>query len=57
MSATISTIPASTVVDVIPSVLNAGGSALDLIGLCLTPFKRTPIGSVLSFPTQAAVAA
>ena len=57
MSATISTIPASTVVDVIPSALNAGGSALDLIGLLLTPFKRTPIGSVLSFPTQAAVAA
>jgi len=57
MSATISTIPASTVVDVVPSVLNAGGSALDLIGLMLSNGIRTPIGSVLSFPTQAAVAA
>lgn len=57
MSATISTIPASTVVDVVPSVLNAGGSALDLIGLLLSSSSRTPIGSVLSFPTSAAVAA
>ncbi len=57
MSATISTIPASTVVDVVPSVLNAGGSALDLIGLLLSSSSRTPIGQVLSFATQADVAA
>jgi len=57
MSATISTIPASTVVDVIPSVLNAGGSALDLVGLLLSSSSQTPIGSVLSFPTSDAVAA
>jgi len=55
MSATINTIPASTIVDVIPSVLNAGGSALDLIGLLLASDNRTPIGSVLSFPTQLSV--
>lgn len=49
-------IPASAIVSVIPSVISAGGSALDLIGLCLTENTRVPIGQVLSFPTQPAVA-
>jgi hypothetical protein len=48
-------IPASAIVSVVPSVLSAGGSALELIGLCLTSSTRVPIGQVLSFPSQAAV--
>jgi hypothetical protein len=48
-------IPASAVVQVIPSVISAGGSALDLIGLCLTSNPRVPTGQVLSFPSSAAV--
>lgn len=50
------TIPASQIVSVIPSVISAGGSALDLNALMLTKNTRIPIGSVLSFPTQLAVA-
>ncbi|PVX61236.1 DUF3383 domain-containing protein [Paraburkholderia unamae] len=49
------TIPASAIVQVVPSVLSAGGSALDLIGLCLTSSQRVPTGQVLSFPSAAAV--
>lgn len=44
-------IPASQIVNVIPSVLPAGGSALDLIGLILTDDTRVPIGDVISFVT------
>ena len=51
-----SSIPASYSVISKPSVLNAGGSALDLIGLCLTKNSRVPIGQILSFPTGPAVA-
>lgn len=50
-------IPASAIVSVVPSVISAGGSALELIGLCLTNGTRTPIGTVPSFPSAAAVAA
>lgn len=49
------TIPASAIVQVVPSVLSAGGSALDLIGLCLTNSTRVPTGQVLSFPSAASV--
>ena len=55
MSGTINTIPASAIVDVVPSVLSAGGAALELIELMLTTNTRFPIGSVLSFPNLAAV--
>src|ERR1700752_888538 len=48
-------IPASSMVSVVPSVISAGGSALELIGLCLTNGTRTPIGTVPSFPSAAAV--
>lgn len=48
-------IPASQIVSVIPSVLAAGGSALDLNGLILTNSKRPPIGSVQSFPDKLSV--
>lgn len=50
------TIPASTIVNVIPNVLDAGGNALDLNGLMLTNDARIPIGTIESFPTAAAVA-
>ncbi len=44
-------IPASQLVNVIPSVLPAGGDALDMIGFILTQDTRIPIGEVLSFAT------
>lgn len=50
-----STIPVSEVVNVTPAVLPAGGSAIDIVGLILTTSTRPPIGSVLSFASQAAV--
>jgi hypothetical protein len=50
-------IPASAIVSAQPSVLSAGGSALELIGLALSTNTRTPIGSVLSFPSSPAVSA
>lgn len=49
------TIPASTLVDTEPSVLSAGGSAININGLVLTKSTRVPIGSVLSFPSGDAV--
>jgi Protein of unknown function (DUF3383) len=51
MSATINTIPASQFVAVTPSVIGAGGSALQLIELMLTTNTRIPIGTVVSFPS------
>jgi Protein of unknown function (DUF3383) len=51
-----SSIPASTLVNVQPSVLNAGGNAINLNGMFLTTTpNRVPIGSVASFPSAAAV--
>jgi hypothetical protein len=50
-------IPASTLVNVIPSVLSAGGTGLTLNGLVLTTSTRVPIGTYQSFPSAAAVAA
>lgn len=51
-----STIPASELVNVVPSVIAAGGGNLALNGLFLTQSTRPPVGGVLSFPNQAAVA-
>ncbi len=48
-------IPASLIVSVTPSVISAGGSALDLVGVILTENPRVPIGAVPSFPTPTAV--
>lgn len=48
-------IPASAIVSVTPSVLGAGGSALDLSGIVLTANTRVPIGAALSFPSATAV--
>lgn len=50
-------IPASAIVNVIPNVISAGGSGLDLVGLILTTSAQIPIGSVLSFSSPADVAA
>jgi hypothetical protein len=49
-------IPASYFVSIVPGVISAGGSALDLNGLMLTSGTRTPMGAVLSFASSAAVA-
>ena len=48
-------IPASDIVQVIPSVLSAGGNALDLIGLCLTQ-NQLPVGTIAAFPSPVSVA-
>jgi hypothetical protein len=50
-------IPASQIVSVVPSVIGAGGAALDLNGLILTASPRVPTGTVQSFPSSDAVAA
>lgn len=49
------TIPASELVSVVPSVLGVGGSALDVIGLLLSTSARVPIGTVRSFPDASSV--
>lgn len=51
------TIPASAIVDIIPSVLSAGGAAIDLNAIILSTSSRVPIDSVQSFADLAAVAA
>lgn len=50
-----STIPASEIVAVNPSVLSAGGNSIDVIGLLLTTNVRVPIGTVASFPDALSV--
>ena len=49
------TIPGSDLVNVVPSVLSAGGNSLDIIGLMITNGTRVPIGQVLPFASAAAV--
>jgi len=44
-------IPASEIVQVVPGVIGAGGSALDLNGLILTANTSVPVGAVQSFAT------
>lgn len=43
------TIPASQLVSVAPSVLAAGGSALEIVALILSTSTRVPIGAVANF--------
>lgn len=50
-------IPLSQIVKVIPGVLSASGSALDLNGLILTESQYAPVNSVLTFATAADVSA
>lgn len=57
MSASISTIPASFYVNVIPGVIGAGQPGINLIELMLTNSPRMPVGAVLAFPSLAAVQA
>lgn len=45
-------IPASAIVQVIPGVIGAGGSALDLNGLLLTHDAAVPIGAVQGFSNK-----
>lgn len=51
-----STIPFSEVVSVVPSVLSAGGIAVDLNGLMLTQNAYAPYGTILQFSNTAGVA-
>jgi hypothetical protein len=48
-------IPASRIANVIPSVLSAAGSALDLNGLILSENSAVPLGSVQAFTSAADV--
>jgi uncharacterized protein DUF3383 len=57
MSATISSIPASYYVNVVPGVIAAGQSGVALVDLMLTTNTRVPIGAILAFPNLAAVQA
>jgi len=52
-----STIPFSQVVSVVPSVLSAGGIAVDLNGLMLTQNSYAPQGQILQFSNAAGVQA
>ena len=49
-------IPASEIVNVLPGVINAGGTGLDMVGLILTTSARAPTGQVLQFGSAASVA-
>lgn len=49
-------IPASEIVNILPGVIGAGGTGLDLSGLILTDSVRAPIGAVLRFTSAASVA-
>lgn len=49
------TIPASFIATVTPAVVDAGGDALDLVGLILTTSARVPIGTVHSFSSASSV--
>jgi hypothetical protein len=48
-------IPASQLVRVTPSVLSAGGDALDLNSVFLSQDAAVPVGQVLAFPTSQSV--
>lgn len=52
---TVQSIPASQIVQVSPNVLSAGGTALDVIGLCLTQNAQVPIGGVVSLASASDV--
>ena len=50
-----SAIPAGQIVNVVPSVLNAGGIGLDLLGLLITFDDHIPLDQVYSFPDLTSV--
>ena len=49
-------IPASAIVNVTPSVIGTGGTGLEMNGLILTNSSRVPIGLIMAFASAAAVA-
>jgi hypothetical protein len=51
----VGTIPASTVVNIVPNVIDAGGTGLDLVGLILTNSTRVPMGSAVRLSSLLAV--
>lgn len=53
----VASIPASDIVNVVPGVIGAGGTGLDMVGLILTNSARAPTGQVLRFSSAADVAA
>ncbi len=53
----VASIPASAIVNILPGVISAGGTGLDMIGLILTTSTRAPSGSILRFSDQTSVAA
>lgn len=53
----VASIPASRIVNITPTVLPAGGTALDLCALLLTTSTRVPVGSVSAFDDTGSVAA
>ena len=50
------TIPASNIVNVLPGVVGTGGNPLSLNGVFLTEKTEVPIGTVMAFSSQLAVA-
>ena len=53
----VASIPASRIVNITPTVLPAGGTALDLCALLLTTSTRIPVGVVQAFDDAASVGA
>jgi len=51
----VASIPASAIVSVVPGVIGAGGTGLDLSGIILTNSYRVPVGTVMTFSSVAAV--
>lgn len=52
----VASIPASDIVNIVPGVVSAGGTGLDMVGLLLTNSARAPTGQVLRFSSADAVA-
>lgn len=52
----VASIPASDIINVVPGVISAGGTGLDMVGLILTNSARAPSGQVLQFASAADVA-
>lgn len=50
-------IPAKEIVNILPGVIGAGGTGLDMVGLILTNSVRAPYGQVLRFENMNAVSA
>lgn len=53
----VASIPASDIVNILPGVIGAGGSGLDMVGLILTNSARAPYGVALRFFSATDVAA